>query len=135
MSEKSQELVNLEVDTGPGQSRQVLLSWDRTIQEAQALCHETIALRQYLDNVPGAELPKWVRAAGLRPVLRDGVLCLAKCDKVRDEKPARIHVPVHLRVALIQGLDAGRHAGHFGRKKTLAKLQQRYFWGAMSLRS
>ena len=77
------------------------------------MCHQTIALRQYLDNVPGAELPKWVRAAGIRPVLRDGVLCLTKWDKAADDQPARIHVPVHLRVPLIQNLHAGKHTSHF----------------------
>ena len=40
MHERAQELVNLEVDTGAGQSRQVLPPGDRTIQEAQALRHE-----------------------------------------------------------------------------------------------
>ena len=78
MHYRIQELVYLGVDTDPGQRRPVLPPGDRTIQEARAVCHDTIALRQYLDAVPGAELSKWVRAAGLRPVLRDEAFCLAK---------------------------------------------------------
>ena len=98
MHDSAKEVVNLQVDTFPGQSRQVLPPGDRTIQQAQAVCPEAIALRQDVANVPGAELPKWVRAAGLRAMLRDGVLCLTKGDKASEDRPDRIHVPVHLRV-------------------------------------
>ena len=130
--ERAVELVNLEVDPGPGVSRQTLPPGNRTIQEAQALCAECIVLRQYLDNMPEARLPQWVQSAGLRPVLRDGVLCLAKLETSPDVKPARVVVPKHLRVPLIQRAHAGTFAGHFGRKKTLAKLRERYLWESLS---
>lgn len=37
------------------------------MKEAQALCPEAIALRQYVNNVTEAELPAWVQKAGFRP--------------------------------------------------------------------
>ena len=130
--ERAKELVDLETDKGPGTSRPTLPPGKTTIAEAQALCHETLLLRQYLDNMPGAMLPRWVTAAGLRPVLRDGVLCLANMDPQATEKHERIHVPLQLRAPLVQRMHCGKFAGHFGRKKTLAKLQKRYIWGSMA---
>ena len=104
-----------------------------TMKEAQAVCSEAIALRQYINNVPGAELPAWVQRAGLRPVLRDGVLCLASWKVTEeDERPDRVFVPTHLRIPLVQRVHAGCQSGHMGRKKTLAKLRLRYLWGTMS---
>ena len=97
------------------------------------MCPESIALMQYVNNVPGAELPAWVQRAGLRPVLRDGVICLASWKATEgEEKPDRIFVPTHLRVPLVQRVHAGRYAGHVGRKKTPAKLRLRYLWGTMT---
>ena len=77
------------------------------------------------------KLSKLVAAAKLKPVLRGGVLCLASDEPKADNKHERIHVPVHLRTPLIQRMHCGTYAGHFGFKKTLAKLQQRYIWGAI----
>ena len=104
-----------------------------SIKEAQAVCPECIALVQYINNVPGAELPAWVQRAGLKPVLRDGVLCLASWKtNGGEERPDRIFVPTHLRVPLVQRVHAERYAGHMGKKKTLAKLRLRYLWGTMT---
>ena len=102
-----------------------------TMQEAQSICPETIALRQYLDGGWGARLPKWVEVAELMPVLNHGVLCLRKRDGDGTRRD-RIHVPIHLRTPIVQRLHAGREAGHFGYKKTLAKLHQRYIWPNMT---
>ena len=107
--------------------------WMTTIKEAQAVCPEAIALMQYVHNVPSAQLPLWVQRAGLRPVSRDGVLCLASWRTAgEEEKTDRVFVPTHLRVPLIQRVHAGGYSGHMGKKKTLAKLRLRYLWGTMS---
>lgn len=52
-------------------------------------------------------------------------------DNLGDCRLDRIHAFVHPCVPLIQRLHAGRHAGLFGHKTTLAKLQQWFLWGAM----
>ena len=103
-----------------------------TIRQAQALCPEAIALRQYIEKAPGAELPIWVHKAGLRPRLREGVICLSSWRVTEDEdRPDRVFVPIHLRVPLIQRLHADCFSGHMGKKKTLARLKTRYLWGTM----
>lgn len=130
--ERADELIALETDPGPGTSRKMLPPGPASIREAQKWCPETLMLRQYLDKVPGAELPTWVRAGHLKPVLRDGVLCLAKMEPGDDDRPDRIHVPLHLRVPLIQRTHVDKVSGHSGYKKTLAKLKERYLWGTMS---
>ena len=126
----------LERERGPvgtQERREVLPPGSQTIKEAQAVCPESIALAQYINNVHGAELPAWVQRAGLRPVLRDGVVCLASWKVAEgEERPDRIFVPTHLRVPLVQRVHAGCYAGHMGRKKTLAKLRVRYLWGTMA---
>lgn len=48
----------------------------------------------------GAELPKWVRAAQLKHVLRSGVLCLASNEAGAENTLEPIYVLVHLHVPL-----------------------------------
>ena len=118
-------------EPGPGKSRKMLPPGTATIREAQKWCPETLALQQYLDRVLGAELPTWVQAGHLKPVLRDGVLCLAQQESSDDPRPDRIHVPVHLRVPLIRRIHTDKVTGHHGYKKTVALLKERYLWGSM----
>lgn len=75
--------------------------------------------------MPGAMLPKVVTAEGLRPVVRDGVLCLANFDSQAKDEHERIYVPVQLRAPLVQRMHCGKFACHFGRKMTLPELQER----------
>ena len=128
---RAEELIAQETEPGPGKSRKILPPGTATMREAQAWCPETLALRQYLDRVLGAELPTWVQAGHLKPVLRSGVLCLAHQEPGSEPRPDRIHVPVHLRVPLIQRMHTDKATGHHGYKKTLALLKERYLWGSM----
>lgn len=64
------------------------------------MCSRILLLRQFLTNMPGAELLKWVLASELKPVLRLGVHFLASNELAAKNKQERIHVPVHLRVTL-----------------------------------
>lgn len=89
--------------------------------EAQGLCHETLSLGQYIDIMPGATLPKWVVAAEVKPVLSGGVLCLFSSE------PQAVYV-----CHWYSKMDSGKYARHFGYKKTLANLQQRYIWETMA---
>ena len=61
-------------------------------------------------------MPRWVVAAGSKPILKNGVICLAYLDNTGD-KPDRISVPRAIRIPLI---------------RTLAKLRARYIWGIMA---
>ena len=128
---RADELLAQEKDPGPGKSQKILPPGTATMREAQAWCPETLALRQYLDRVLGAELPTWVQAGHLKPVLRNGVLCLAHQEPGSEPRPDKIHVPIHLRVPLIQRVHTDKVTGHHGYKKTLALLKERYLWSSM----
>ena len=41
-----------------------------TIKKAQAVCDACIVFRQYIEKAPRAELPRWVVAAGLKPMFK-----------------------------------------------------------------
>lgn len=55
----------------------------------------------YLDNMRGAELPKWLAAAEPELALRSGALCLASNGPEAENKNEKINVPVDLRMPLI----------------------------------
>ena len=66
-------------------------------------------LRRALDQVPGAELPMWAEKEGFKPALRGGVLLMED-----DEGTVKlVHVPVILRVWVIQRAHYGPYTGHF----------------------
>lgn len=113
-------------------SRETIATGPKTIKKCQRICPETTALRQYLGNVSGVELPKWAAAAGLRPRLRNGIICF-KTERKNQENPDQIFVPLAIRVLLTKRMHVGTQAGHVGYKKTLAKLRQNYIWGSMAL--
>lgn len=46
-----------------------------TLRECQKICPEAIAIRQYVDRIPGAELSEWVIKEGLKFKIQEGVLC------------------------------------------------------------
>ena len=98
---------------------------DITIRKAQAVCCECIVFRQYIEKAPGAEILRWLVAAGVKAILRDGVICLAYLDNT-GYKPDRILGPREIRIRLIKRIDVGIGAGHIGYKKILAKLRARY---------
>ena len=130
MAEKATKLVR-EQENGVEKMKLEVHPGDITIKEAQATCDECIVFRQYIEKTPGAELPRWVVAAGLKPILKEGVICLAYLDNTGD-KPDRILVPRVIRIPLIQRMHIGIGAGHIGYKRTLAKLRARYIWGTMA---
>lgn len=53
------------------------------------------------DNMPGAEILKWVAAAEPRPVPRCGALRLLNNGPGKENKCERTHVPVRLRMPLV----------------------------------
>ena len=97
------------------------------IHHGQATCPETLYLREVLDQVPGARLSHWAEKEGLVPTLRDGVPCMEN----EDGSLLLIHVPVVLRVGVIQRVHFGRYLGHFG-KKTIRGIRTRFLWGLLS---
>lgn len=105
-----------------------------TILEGQKCCPETLSLLEFLNNVPGATLPKWVIKEGVKPVIRQGILCLKSTMQNPDPKSKipRIHIPVHMRVPLIQRMHIDRYSGHYGKKKTIARLRNHYLWANMA---
>lgn len=46
-----------------------------TIKEGQSICEKAVALRQYIEEAPGADLPKWAVDAGIEHKMRKGILC------------------------------------------------------------
>lgn len=81
-----------------------------------------------MEQVLGAELPKWAVTAGLKPKARDGILRF-NTEREADQPPDRSFVPVALRVPWIQRMHVGEQAKHVGYKRTLANLVQRHIWG------
>lgn len=133
MQTRAHYLVELERNQlGPGKSRKMPPPGEQTIKEAQSLCPESMALRQFIEGAISAELPKWVEKASMRPILRNGVICLTKLREGTQRGVDKIFVPCHLRAPLIQRTHAGPYGAHFGHKKVLDKLRKRYMWGTMS---
>ena len=72
--QRANEIVQKETQLPERESRMTEEAGTNTIRECQKLCPETIAIRQYVEQVPGAALPKWAVVAGLKPKVRDGIL-------------------------------------------------------------
>lgn len=73
--ERAKESVQKETRLPGKESRGISAMGVNTTKECPRLCEETIALRQYVEGVPGAELLKWVVRAGLKLKIGNGILC------------------------------------------------------------
>ena len=65
-------------------------------------------------------------------VVRDGLLCRWKTLAGRARKRLQIVLPSSLRLEIFGYFHGHRTAAHFGRKRTLEKIKQRYYWPGMS---
>lgn len=101
----------------------------RYLQKSDAEC---IEVRQYMAGIAGARLPSWALRANLAPTDVDGVLCLKSTEPQHHDKAPLILLPQAARIAIVQRMHLGPEAGHFGRKKTLARIRNRYVWGTMA---
>ncbi|PHJ23293.1 retrovirus-related pol polyprotein from transposon [Cystoisospora suis] len=105
---------------------------EETIRHLQKLDPECIETRQYLAGVDGARPPMWSVRAGMVPAEVDGVLCFKSTDPQHSDKRPLILLPQVARTAVVQRLHLGQEAGHFGRKKTIARIRARYIWGSIA---
>ena len=65
-------------------------------------------------------------------VIRDGLLCRWKTIAGRTRRRLQIVLPACLRLEIFEYFHGHRTAAHFGRKRTLDKIAQRYYWPGMS---
>ena len=65
-------------------------------------------------------------------VIRDGLLCRWKTLAGRVRKRLQIVLPADLRLEIFEYFHGHRTAAHFGRKRTMDKVAQRYYWPGMS---
>ena len=65
-------------------------------------------------------------------VIRDGLLCRWKTIAGRSRRRLQIVLPASLRLEIFEYFHGHRTAAHFGRKRTLDKIAQRYYWPGMS---
>ena len=65
-------------------------------------------------------------------IVRDGLLCRWKTLPGRARRRLQIVLPSSLRLEIFEFFHGHRTAAHFGRKRTLEKVSQRYYWPGMS---
>ena len=107
-----------------GERRQTAEPSLRNIRHTEATCPEAIMPRQVLDYAPGPQLPIWEEQEGLKPALRDGVRLMEDGEGA----VKLVHVPVVIRVRVIQRAHCGPYRGHFGRGKTPPAVHMRFIW-------
>ena len=64
--------------------------------------------------------------------VRDGLLCRWKTLVGRNRRRLQIVLPSELRLEIFEYFHGHRTAAHFGRKRTMDKVAQRYYWPGMS---
>ena len=64
--------------------------------------------------------------------IRDGLLCRWKTMSGRSRRRLQIVLPASLRIEIFEYFHGHRAAAHFGRKRTMDKMAQRYYWPGMT---
>lgn len=75
---RASEMVQLKIQLRGTEDRQIDETGKNMIRKCQRLCQECVVIRQYVERRPNAELFKWAINAGLKPRVKDEVLCFAR---------------------------------------------------------
>ena len=110
-----------------------------SLKDAQLADHEIKLVRSWVEK---EERPKWTDVSGMsnrvksywsqfqRLCIHDDLLCRIWYEGKKPEK-YQIIVPKYLRETVLQHCHDSIVGGHFGMRKTLEKVRQKYYWAGL----